>query len=42
MNGTTLTEAGENDEYGGEQSGIEQQVEEIDKSEPAAEAPQAG
>jgi hypothetical protein len=34
MDGSTLTEAGESDEYGGEQAGIEQQFEEIDKAEP--------
>jgi hypothetical protein len=37
MDGSTLTEAGESDEYGGEQAGIDQQVEELDKDEAPAE-----
>jgi hypothetical protein len=37
MNGSTLTEAGDSDEYGGAQSGIDQQVAEIDRSEPAVD-----
>jgi hypothetical protein len=41
MNGTTLTEAEDNDEYGGEQAGIDQQVGEtgVDQSEGGAATP---
>jgi hypothetical protein len=35
MNGSTLTEAGDNDEYGGEQAGIDQQVGAIEQDEPS-------
>ena len=38
MDGSTLTEAGETDEYGGEQAGVDQQVSEIDKGESASDA----
>jgi hypothetical protein len=40
MNGSTLTDAGDTEEYGGEQSGIDQQVGAIEQDEPTeGEAP---